>query len=102
MIVEYIRYTLTTHTPEVFLAGYDEACRSLRAAPECLGYELTQCTEEAPSFVLRIQWQSAEAHMQGFRRGANFPPFFAAIGPFVKEITEMRHYALTPLAWSRA
>jgi hypothetical protein len=100
MIVEYVRYALAAHTPEQFLAGYEEACKSLRAAPECHGYEVTQCAEDRRSFVLRILWESAEAHMQGFRKGANFPPFFAAIGPFVKEIAEMRHYALTSLVWA--
>ena len=101
MIVEYIRYTLTNATPERFMLGYEEACKSLRAAPECHGYELTQCTEEAASFVLRILWESADAHLLGFRRGPNFPPFLAAIRPFVPDIAEMRHYALTPLSWTR-
>jgi hypothetical protein len=51
---------------------------------------------EAPaSYILRIEWDSAEGHMQGFRRGPEFPAFFAAIRPYVGEIAEMRHYALT-------
>lgn len=102
MIIEYVRYKLTTHSPEQYLAAYTEGCKSLRAAPECHGYELTQCTEDPNSFVLRILWESADAHMMGFRKSADFPPFFKAIGPFVKEISEMRHYALTDLSWTRA
>ena len=102
MIVEYIRYQLAASAPDAFLQGYEAACAELRAAPQCQGYELTQCDEDAKAFVLRILWESAEAHMQGFRKGPHFPPFFAAIRPFVKEIAEMRHYSVTPLAWTRA
>ena len=101
MTVEYIRYTLTAHAPDDFLAGYATAVESLRAAPECLGYELTRCEEEPQTFILRIHWVSTAAHLEGFRKGPHFPPFLAAIKPFIPEITEMRHYAETPLTWVR-
>ena len=92
MIVEYIRYAMTTHTPEDLIGAYGDAAKHLDAAPECIDYELTQCADDPKSLILRIRWQSAEAHMQGFRRGLHFPPFLGAIRPFVGEIVEMRHY----------
>jgi quinol monooxygenase YgiN len=101
MTIEYIRYTLTAHSPESLLDAYTEACTHLVAAPECLGYDLSQCDEDPKSFVLRIHWASAEAHMRGFRQGAYFPPFLAAIREFVPEIAEMRHYSPTTLMWTR-
>ena len=101
MTVEYIRYTLTTHSPEAFLDAYTEACKHLAAAPECLGYDLAQCDDDPKSFVLRIHWVSTEAHLQGFRTGPHFAPFFAAIRQFVPEIAEMRHYRSTELRWAR-
>ena len=36
--------------------------------------------------------------MQGFRKGAHFPAFLAAIRPFIGEIAEMRHYEPTGVA----
>ena len=102
MTIEYIRYVLKDHSAEEFLAGYETAVASLQAAPECLGYDITRCEEEANAFILRIHWASTQAHLEGFRKGANFPPFLAAIKPFIPEIAEMRHYAETPLAWVRA
>lgn len=98
MIVEYIRYVLKDHEPDMLVAAYSEAARHLAAAPECVDYELTQCVDQTASFVLRIRWTSADAHMKAFRSGPNFPPFLAAIRPFVPEIAEMRHYALTKVA----
>lgn len=95
MIVEYIRYVLRNHGPDMLVAAYTEAARHLAAAPECIDYELTQCVDEKASFVLRIRWTSADAHLKAFRSGPNFPPFLTAIRPFVPEIAEMRHYELT-------
>jgi hypothetical protein len=44
---------------------------------------------------------STEKHLQGFRRGPNFPPFLAAIRDFVPEIAEMRHYRPVGVEWRR-
>lgn len=101
MIVEYIRYALKDHSPEQLMEGYRQAATHLRAAPECLGFDLTQCVEEPSLFVLRIHWTSAEAHLGGFRKGPHFGPFLQWIRPFVGEIAEMRHYAPSPVAWTR-
>jgi quinol monooxygenase YgiN len=93
MTVEYIRYTVEDAIRrEQLISAYRTAVTALDAAPECLSYELTVCEEDSTSVILRIEWASTEAHLQGFRKGPNFPPFFKAIGGFVKEIAEMRHY----------
>ena len=101
MTIEYIRYDLVAHQPEDLVRAYVIAAAALRAAPECMGFELAQCEEAPRSFVLRIEWQSTAAHLQGFRKGPHFPPFFAAIKPFVGEIAEMRHYSPTTLEFRR-
>ena len=94
MIVEYIRYTVADAARQAALIeSYREAAKSLDAAHECLAYELTVCEEDPLSLILRIEWESTERHLGGFRKGPHFPPFFRAIGGFVKEIAEMRHYA---------
>jgi hemoglobin len=99
MVVEYIRYTVADAARrEGLIAAYQEARSSLDAAPECLAYELTVCEEDAASAVLRIEWESTERHLEGFRKGPHFRAFFAAIGGFLKEIVEMRHYEVTTVA----
>jgi quinol monooxygenase YgiN len=96
MVVEYIRYRVKDAARGAELVeAYKKASASLDAAPECLAYELSMCEEDPSAYTLRIEWKSTEAHMQGFRKGPNFAPFLAAIGGFVKEIAEMRHYQVT-------
>lgn len=95
MIVEYIRYKLPTERAEQFEAAYVTAAASLDASSHCLGYELARGVEEPEHYVLRIQWDSLDGHMQGFRTGPDFPAFFAAVRPFVDQIAEMKHYRAT-------
>ena len=101
MTIEYVRYDLKSSTPAQFIAGYAQAVAALKAAPECLGYDLSQCEEDPASFILRIRWQSTRAHLEGFRKGPHFQTFFRAVSPFYTEIAEMRHYSPTDLDWVR-
>jgi quinol monooxygenase YgiN len=96
MVIEYIRYTVADQARgEELHQAYATAVRQLDAAPECMAYELTQCEEDAKAWILRIEWRSTEAHLQGFRKGPHFPAFLDAIRGFMPEIAEMRHYRLT-------
>jgi quinol monooxygenase YgiN len=101
MIIEYIRYDLSAHQPEELVSAYATAAEALRAAPECQAFELTRCEEAPRSFILRIEWLSTAAHLQGFRKDPHFASFLAAIKPFIPEIAEMRHYTPTTVVWSR-
>ena len=95
MIVEYIRYEIPADRKTAFVDAYRDATVELRASKHCLRYEVTECTEEPTSFVVRIEWDSLDGHMKGFRKEATFPSFFAKVKPFFEQIKEMRHYALT-------
>jgi quinol monooxygenase YgiN len=96
LVVEYVRYAVTDQVRgEALLEAYAAAARQLDSAPECLAYELTQCEEDAKSWILRIEWRSTEAHLSGFRKGPQFPAFLEAIRGFMPDIVEMRHYRLT-------
>lgn len=102
MVVEYIRYSISdVGRQKALIESYRRAAKSLDEAPECLAYELSQCEEEPSSMVLRIQWESTSAHLNGFRKGPHFRGFFAAIGDYVKEIAEMRHYQATDVVRSK-
>lgn len=96
MIVEYIRYKITDVARQTeLIAAYEAAQKSLLTSPHCLGYELSQCSEEPSRFILRIEWDSYDGHLKGFRQSTGFQPFLAAVRPFVGDIEEMRHYELT-------
>lgn len=108
MIVEYIRYKLNEQPAEsgesivgAFEAAYRAAAPSLDASLHCLGYELSRCVEEQDRYILRIEWDSVEGHLAGFRRAPEFTPFLAAIKPYISRIEEMQHYTPTSVVSSK-
>jgi quinol monooxygenase YgiN len=92
MIVEYIRYRIPEDQGQSFEGAYGSAGDSLAASPHCESYEIARCMEDLTAYTVRIEWDSAEGHMRGFRGSPEFRAFFAAVQPYVDKIEEMRHY----------
>src|SRR5437868_14058312 len=97
MIVEYTRYKIDADRQNKFLADYKLAAESLGASKHCVCYELTQCTEDPEQFILRLEWDSAEGHLKGFRSSPELSSVFIYVRPYVNDIEEMRHYRLTDI-----
>jgi quinol monooxygenase YgiN len=95
MIIEYIRYAIDAEQATTFERAYAAASAALDASSHCRAYDLAHCVDDPTQYVLRIEWDTAEGHLQGFRRSPEFTAFFTAVRPFVSEIAEMRHYTLT-------
>jgi quinol monooxygenase YgiN len=92
MIVEYTRYKIDEARRNNFEDAYKKAGESLEASSHCLRYELSHCVEDPDHYALRIEWDSEEGHLKGFRSSPEFKAFFPLVQPYVKDIEEMRHY----------
>ncbi len=92
MIVEYIRYTIPPEQREAFIRDYAAAKEPLLRSPFALNCEISQCSEEVSQFIVRIEWTSADDHLQKFRASAKFREFLPLIRPYITMIDEMRHY----------
>lgn len=103
MIVEYIRYKIENDKEKgQFEDAYKKAEESLRSSPNCLRYELSHCVEKPGSYILRIEWDSLDGHMKGFRTSPEFQTFFAAVRPFFNQIEEMNHYEVTDIKYQKS
>lgn len=92
MIVEYLRYTVPADRQADFLRDYAAARAPLLRSAYARDLEICQCVEDPSRFILRIEWTSADDHMQKFRGSAEFREFFGHVRPYVGMIDEMRHY----------
>ncbi|HET6266919.1 MAG TPA: antibiotic biosynthesis monooxygenase family protein [Acidobacteriota bacterium] len=97
MIAEYTRYKIDEKRRSTFEADYKKAGESLTASEHCLAYELSHCTEDRDQYILRIEWDSEEGHLKGFRSSPEFKTFFGYVRPYVNDIEEMRHYEITSI-----
>ena len=95
MIVEYVRYTIENERQREFENAYERAEKPLKASPHCMQYELSHCVEEPKNYILRIEWDSENGHLKGFRTSPEFQSFFEAVRPFFNDIEEMHHYEVT-------
>ena len=95
MIVEYIRYHVDDGRSDAFEEAYRRAGVALDASEHCERYEVSRCSEDPTQRVVRIEWDSEEGHLSGFRQSPEFRGFFEAVRPFVNDIEEMRHYQVT-------
>ena len=84
MIVEIIRYNISPESTEQFVQAYHEAGTYLKHSPHCLSYEIVQGVEEPGHFIVRIEWDSIEGHMPGFRSGPDFQPSLLWSAPSFK------------------
>jgi quinol monooxygenase YgiN len=95
MIVEYIRYKIDPSRNDEFDEAYRRAGTLLDASANCQRWEAARSVDDPEKQIVRIEWDSAEGHLQGFRQSAAFKPFLEATGPFFNDIEEMTHYEVT-------
>jgi heme-degrading monooxygenase HmoA len=67
MVVEYIRYSIDDGRAEAFEQAYRRAAEALQASEHCERYEVSRCSEDPTQHVVRIEWDSEEGHLSGFR-----------------------------------
>lgn len=92
MTIEYVRYRVSPDRAQAIEDAYRAAAVSLRASPHCLSFDLTRSQGDPGRYVLRIEWDSAEGHLEGFRKSDLFPDFLGHVRPFISDLEEMTHY----------
>jgi heme-degrading monooxygenase HmoA len=92
VIIEYVRYDLPADRRAAFDAAYARLGGILTASPHCLGWELRRSVEEPGRYVVRIEWDSLDGHVRGFRESAPVPVFFGELSAFAEFRQEMAHY----------
>jgi hypothetical protein len=83
MIVEYIRYKIDPSRNDEFDEAYRRAGMLLDASPHCQRWEAARCVDEPEKQIVRIDSDSAEGHLQGFRQSADVKPFCGLGATFV-------------------
>jgi heme-degrading monooxygenase HmoA len=92
VIVEYTRYKIDEKRRMLFERAYEKAGEALSSSKHCQRYELSHCREDPSYYMLRIEWDSEEGHLNGFRNSPEFRTFFGLVQPYVKDMEAMHHY----------
>jgi heme-degrading monooxygenase HmoA len=92
MVLEVAEIKITPGREDAFKEAYRSAREHVSVSPGFGSMRMTQGVENPSRFVLLIEWDSVEAHEQGFRETDRFAKWREAIGPFFAEAPFVEHF----------
>ena len=99
MVIEVAVFTVKDGHAELFADAYAQARELLASSPGCRSVRMTRGVENPDRFLLLVEWDTLEAHSEGFRGGERFARWRALIGPHF-DVADVQH--VTDLDAARA
>jgi|SRR5256885_17235499 heme-degrading monooxygenase HmoA len=96
MVLEVALIDVLPGKEEEFAAAYRKARELLVTTPGLRSARMTQGIESPQRFVLLVEWDSVEAHIENFRASERFPAWRGLIGPYFDGAPRVEHFADVP------
>jgi len=90
-VVEVARFDVKHGSEEDFVAAYRAVRHELVTTPGCRSARMTRGIESPSSFVLLVEWDTLEAHLETFRGSERFTRWRAALGPYFAGAPVVEH-----------
>jgi heme-degrading monooxygenase HmoA len=98
MVLEIADIAVKPGSEEDFAAAVREGIRYVSDTPGFGSARLTRGVESPSRFVLLVEWDSVEAHTEGFRESENFARWRGLIGPYLDGEPRVEHADEVPLS----
>lgn len=92
MVLEVALIDVVAGQEEDFTAAYAEARELVATTPGCRSVRMTRGVESPSRFVLLVEWDSVEAHLDNFRASERFGKWRALIGPYFAAPPVVEHF----------
>jgi heme-degrading monooxygenase HmoA len=92
MVLEVALIDITPGAEAEFAAAYQEAHPILAGTPGCRSVRMTRGVESPSRFVLLVEWDSVEAHLENFRDSERFIQWRGRIGQFFATPPLVEHF----------
>jgi heme-degrading monooxygenase HmoA len=96
MVLEVALIGIQAGQEDAFAAAYRQARPVLESTPGCRSVRMTRGIESPSRFVLLVEWDSVEAHLENFRDSERFPAWRARIGPYFAGPPVVEHFTDLP------
>lgn len=96
MVLEVALIDVLEGREEAFAVAYREARPLLASTPGCRSVRMTRGVESASRFVLLVEWDSVDAHLDNFRATDRFTQWRALLGPFFDGAPRVEHFTDVP------
>ena len=92
MVLEVALIDVLEGREDEFAAAYRKAHEILATTPGLRSVRMTRGIETSTRFVLLVEWDSVEAHIENFRNSDRFPQWRAHIGPYFAAPPVVEHF----------
>jgi heme-degrading monooxygenase HmoA len=95
MVLEQVQADVKPGSEATFEQLCSEIERLIGRAKGCISVRAMRCVEKPNRFRLLVEWETIEAHTQGFRGSPDHKAVLEMLTPHVDGATVLEHYQLT-------
>jgi heme-degrading monooxygenase HmoA len=92
MVLEVALIAVLPGREDEFVEAYGKARETLVTTPGCRSVRMTRGIESPARFVLLVEWDSVEAHLENFRATERFATWRGLIGPYFDGAPTVEHF----------
>jgi heme-degrading monooxygenase HmoA len=96
MVLEVALIDVQPGQEDEFAAAYLKARANVVTTPGCRNVRMTRGIESPSRFVLLVEWDSVQAHLENFRATDRFTQWRALIGPYFAAPPLVEHFIDVP------
>ncbi|MDG4788599.1 antibiotic biosynthesis monooxygenase [Micromonospora sp. WMMD1102] len=96
MVLEVALIDVLAGQEEAFAEAYAKGRATLAGTPGCRSVRMTRGIESPSRFVLLVEWDSVEAHLENFRATDRFDTWRSLIGPYFAAPPVVEHFTDVP------
>ena len=93
MIIEHALLPVRPGQEAAFEEAMARALPIIRRQPGCGRAEVARCVEQHATYLLLAEWDSIEAHEEGFRTSADYQEWRALLHHFYDPFPTVLHFA---------
>ncbi len=96
MVLEHVVLPVRAGLEREFEHAFATARPLIEAQPGFLGLRLSRSLETPQHYLLLVEWESVEAHEQGFRRSPEYERWKALLHHFYDPFPVVEHFVEVP------
>ena len=77
-----------------FQSDFAQAQKLISSIPGYINHQLQRCLEKPSRYILLVQWDTLEAHTEGFRGSPQYQKWKQLLHHYYNPFPEVEHYEL--------
>ena len=92
MVTEIAVFQAIPGKEEAFAQGIQQGIKVIGRDAGCRSVVVQRCIEDPARFLLVVEWDSLEAHTEGFRKSSSFAEYRSHINGLFQDNPVVHHY----------